>query len=314
MKDRLRTHLLPGLVLENPLLSASGCFGAGLEGASTGESGILGAIVTKTVTLRPRAGNPPPRIFETSGGLLNSIGLANPGIESFLERDLPGALALGPPVIVNIGGETSGEYAALAERLQDSGAAALEVNLSCPNVQGGSLPFSTDPDACRRVVSELRRATDLPLFVKLSPNTHAVVEVACAAVEGGADGLTLINTLLGMAVDWRRRRPRIGMGVAGYSGPPVKPVALRIVHQVRRAVGVPILGVGGIQSAEDVCEFLVAGASAVQIGTAWFTDPRAGSWILSRLERLLAEEDTSVDDLVDSMGKERRSGRGHGCA
>jgi len=297
----LETPLLPGLVLENPVMTASGTYGAGLEGSRFGEVSVLGALVTKTVTPRPRAGNAPPRIHETSGGMLNSIGLENPGVDRFLAEDLPRALELGPPVFLNVAGESHQEYVEVVERVQGCGAAALEVNLSCPNVQGAALPFATDAPACEKLVTELARISEVPLFVKLSPNVTRIAEIAEAAEAGGASGLTLINTLLGMAVDWRRRRSRIGLGMAGYSGPAIKPVALRCVHQVRRATTLPILGVGGAASAEDVLEFLVAGANAVQIGTASFRDPLAALHILEDLRVLLREEGATVREITGSL-------------
>ena len=299
MSSLLRTELLDGLVLESPVMSASGCYGAGREGSAFGSIAGLGAIVTKTVTPRPRAGNPPPRLWETPSGMLNSIGLENPGVEVFLREELPAALEIGPPVILNIGGESLDEYAQIAERVQGCGAAALEVNLSCPNVDGGALPFSTDADACATVVGRVRERSELPIFVKLSPNVSAtqMLEIAKAAEGAGADGLTLINTLLGRAIDWRRRKTRLALGSGGLSGPAIKPVALHFVALVREAVSIPILGVGGARCAEDVCEFLVAGASAVQIGTAHFSDPLAAAHIVDDLAQLLAAEGVSVDNL-----------------
>ena len=297
----LETPLLPGLVLQNPVMSASGTYGAGLEGNQFGEVRQLGALVTKTVTPRPRAGNPPPRIHETSGGMLNSIGLENPGVERFLAEDLRRALELGPPIILNVAGESFDEFASVVERVQGCGAAALEVNLSCPNVQGGALPFATDAEACESLVTRLSAISDLPLFVKLTPNVSRITEIAQAAEAGGAQGLTLINTLLGMAVDWRRRVSRIGLGPAGYSGPSIKPVALRCVYQVRQVTRLPILGVGGASSAEDVLEFLVAGANAVQVGTASFRDPLAALHILRDLEILLTEDGSTVRQVTGTL-------------
>ncbi|MEZ5989144.1 MAG: dihydroorotate dehydrogenase [Planctomycetota bacterium] len=301
MGDRLRCPLLPGLTLANPVLTASGTYGSGLEGSRFGDLSALGGLVTKTVTPRPRAGNPPPRLAETPAGMLNSIGLENPGVEAFLAGDLREALELGPPVILNVGGESFEEFEAVVDRVQGCGAVALEVNLSCPNIQGGALPFSTDPAACEALVASLARRSALPLFVKLSPNVTRIVDIARAAEAGGAAGLTLINTLLGLAVDWRRRRTRIGLGVAGFSGPAIKPVALRCVWQVHQACRLPILGVGGVTTAEDVLEFLVAGASAVQVGTSCFVDPLAPVRILEELEVLLEQEGTTVDEIRGTL-------------
>ncbi len=304
--SRLTTPLLETLTLASPVLSASGCYGAGIEGARFGDLRRLGAIVTKTVTPRPRAGNPPPRLCETASGMLNSIGLENPGVAAFLEQDLPAALDLGPPVILNVAGESLEEFVEVVERVQGSGVVALEINLSCPNVQGGQLPFSTDPTACEDVVRRVRAVSELPFFVKLSPNTSRLVEIASAAEQGGADGLTLINTVLGAAIDWRRRQTRLRLGSGGLSGPAIKPVALHCILRVRAATGLPIVGVGGARSAEDVCEFLVAGAQAVQIGTAHFLDPRAGVHAVEALETLLAREDTTVATLQNGLAPLRR--------
>lgn len=298
---RLATPLTPGLTLANPILSASGTFGAGLEGSRFSDVSKLGALVTKTVTPRPRAGNPPPRIVETPCGMLNSIGLENPGVEAFLRDSLPLALELGPPIILNIGGESFDEFVAITERVQGCGAAALEVNLSCPNVQGGALPFSTDAQACHDVVSAIAVRSDLPVFVKLSPNVTRIEDIAVAAEAAGADGLTLINTLLGMTVDWRRRRPHLGMGAGGLSGPAIRPVALYMVHRVATRVSIPILGVGGIATADDVCQFLVAGARAVQIGTTNFVDPTAITRMVDEIDELLASEGVDVADVWNTL-------------
>ncbi len=310
MKNLLRTPLLDDLVLESPLMPASGTYGAALEGKEFGDIRGLGAIVTKTVTPKPRKGNPPPRLAETPCGMLNSIGLENPGLDRYLAEVLPRALEIGPPVILNVGGESLEEFEWSVERVQDTGVVALEVNLSCPNVQGGALPFATDPDACHAIATSLCSRSDLPLFFKLSPNTHLLTEVAQAAVAGGAKGLTLINTLLGMAVDWRHARPRIARGVAGLSGPAIKPVALRCVYQVRQVVEVPILGVGGIRSAEDVCEFLAAGATAVQVGTHHFRDPLAAVHVSRELEDLCQKEAVCVEDLQNCLGRVRQGNQG----
>ncbi len=292
----LSVRLLDGLVLQNPVLSASGTYGAGLEGARFGELSGLGGLVTKTVTPRPRAGNPPPRLAETASGMLNSIGLENPGVDRYLEEDFPRALQLGIPILLNVAGESFEEYESVTERVQDSGATALEINLSCPNVQGGALPFSTDVHECERVVAAVRRKSRLPIFVKLSPNVTRITELAQAAEAGGADGLTLINTLIGLSIDARARRTRLALGIGGLSGPAIKPVALRIVWQVRKVTSLPILGVGGAESAEDVLEFLLAGANAVQIGTAQFRDPLAAVHVARDLEVWLREEGRTLDE------------------
>jgi len=298
-RSRLRTRL-GRLELANPVMNASGTWGSGLEASHLLKSRLPGALVTKTVTLHPRPGNPMPRLVETSGGLLNSIGLMNPGVEVFLEEVLPKALEIGPPLVVNLGGDSLEEFAALAERLSGKGAAALEVNLSCPNVLGGRLPFASSPQVVEEVIRGVRERVEEPLWAKISPNVTDPVEIAAAAARAGADALVCSNTLLGMAVDWRKRRPRLPLGMGGYSGPPVKPVALRVVWQVARALDLPVIGVGGITSAEDVLEFLAAGAGAVQVGTAGLARPDAMARILEDLEKLVVEENLHLSSFVGS--------------
>jgi dihydroorotate dehydrogenase (NAD+) catalytic subunit len=233
--------------------------------------------------------------------MLNSIGLENRGADRFLAETLPRMKTLGPKVVVNIGGEAIDEFVELAARFAAAGVDALEINLSCPNVQGGRLLFSSDPGMAERAVRAVRDEVDVPLFAKLSPNVTRIGDIALAVEAGGADGITAINTLIGMAVDWRRRAPRIGSTIAGLSGPAIKPVALRMVHEIRKAVRLPILGVGGIASAEDALEFLVTGAAAVQVGTWNFVDPAAMPRLLDDLERLLAEERTTVRELIGTL-------------
>jgi len=297
--SRLRTSL-GRLELAHPVLNASGTWGAGLEATDFLEGRLPAALVTKTVTLHPKPGNPMPRLVETSGGLLNSIGLMNPGVEVFLEEILPRALEIGPPLVVNLGGDSREEFALLAERLTGKGAAALEVNLSCPNVLGGRLPFATSPRVVEEVIRSVRERAEEPLWAKISPNVTDPVEIARAAAAGGADAIVCSNTLLGMAIDWRAGRPSLPLGVGGYSGPPIKPVALRIVWQTARALDLPVVGAGGISSAEDVLEFLAAGARAVEVGTASLTRPDAMARILEDLERLVVEEDLVLSSMVGS--------------
>lgn len=302
----LRTEIGRSLVLNNPIMSASGTFGSGWEARQLAELSRLGALVSKTVTVRPRPGNPPPRLIETPSGMLNSIGLENRGADYFLAESLPKMKELGPAVIVNIGGETAAEFIELAERFVAAGVDALEVNLSCPNVQQGRLYFCTEPKLTEEVMAQIRAAVpaDLPLFAKLSPNVTNIADIARAAVAGGANGITAINTLIGMAVDWRQRGAVLGRTIGGLSGPAIKPVALRMVHEVASAVDVPILGVGGIASAEDVMEFLVAGASAVQVGTANFVDPACMLRLLDELPRLLESQGTTVQGLIGAMHRD----------
>lgn len=290
------------LRLDNPILSASGTYGSGLEAADFGDLSRLGALVSKTVTLRPRPGNPPPRIVETPAGMLNSIGLENRGVDRFLAETLPRMRAIGPKVVVNIGGETLDEFEALAERVSAAGVDALELNLSCPNVQGGRLFFSTVPRQTEEAVRRAKRAAGaVPVWAKLSPNVTDIVEIARAAEQGGADALTAINTLIGMAVDWRRRRPVLGRVIGGLSGPAIKPVALRLVREIVAAVRIPVVGVGGVCSAEDVLEFLVVGSCAVQVGTACFADPLRPVRILDEMAELLRREGLSVEDLRGTL-------------
>jgi dihydroorotate dehydrogenase (NAD+) catalytic subunit len=290
------------LTLKNPVLSASGTFGSGQEGRSFSDLSRIGGLVSKTVTVHPRPGNPPPRIIETPSGMLNSIGLENKGADYFLRESLPKMKELaqngaGPRVIVNIGGESIDEFVQLAERFSAAGVDALEVNLSCPNVQEGRLLFSSEPRMCENAVRAVKRVATVPVFAKLSPNVTDIGVIARAAEQGGADGITAINTLIGMAIDWQKRRPILGRGIGGLSGPAIKPVALRMVYECARSVKIPILGVGGARSASDVLEFVCAGASAVQIGTALFTDPALMVRIVDDLQRLLTAAGTTIEAL-----------------
>jgi dihydroorotate dehydrogenase (NAD+) catalytic subunit len=275
------TQLGP-LFLRSPVIAASGTFGYGEEYAGLVDFSRIGAVAAKGVTLEPREGNPPPRICETYSGMLNSIGLENPGVEAFIAEKLPWCAERGIPVIANINGETADEYAELAARLTDCpGIVAVEVNISCPNVEHGGMEFGKDPAATARVVGAVRQATSLPVIVKLSPNVTSIVEIAQAAADVGAHILSLINTLLGMSIDISTRQPRIARGVGGLSGPAIKPVAVRMVWEVHRALPeVPIIGMGGIMTGADAIEFMLAGASAVAVGTATFVTPSAANDVL----------------------------------
>ena len=271
------------LSLPNPILVASGTFGYAREMQSLVDLSRLGGIVPKTITPLPRKGNVPWRTIETSAGLLNSIGLDNDGIDAFVLHHLPYLRELNCPAIVSIAAASQDEFVSCAEKIQQAGgASAIELNVSCPNVSGG-VDFGTDPDLCQSVVGRVRSAVDLPVLAKLTPNVTRIVDIALAAEAGGADGLSLINTLLGMSVDWRRQRPLLGNVMGGLSGPAIKPVALRCVYQVAQAVGIPLIGIGGIANLDDVMEFLVAGATAIQIGTASFYDPTVSMRILDGL-------------------------------
>ena len=282
---------LAGLALRNPVMTASGTFGYGLEFAPYGDLEALGGIVVKGLSLKPRLGNPMPRIAETPCGMLNAIGLQNCGVEKFLRDKLPLLPHATTPIVANLYACDADEFAELAGVLSAAeGVAALEVNISCPNVKAGGIAFGQDPAMAGRLAEAVKkRAGDKPVWVKLSPNVTDIVEIARAAVLGGADALTCINTLTGMAVDIRTRRPRLANVIGGLSGPAIKPVALRCVWQVCRAVSAPVIAVGGISSAEDVLEFMLVGAHAVQIGTANFMRPDMAFRIAERLPALMEE-------------------------
>jgi dihydroorotate dehydrogenase (NAD+) catalytic subunit len=290
------------LRLRNPVLVASGTFGYAREMEGIVDFARLGGIIPKTVTRQPRAGNPPPRTVETPSGMLNAIGLDNDGIDHFIRHHLPYLRGLPTSIIANIAGKNEGEFVEMAEQIGGAaGLAALELNLSCPNVAGG-VDFATDPAVTARVVRGVRAVCPLPLLAKLTPNVTDIVPVAQAAADAGADAVTLVNTFVGMAVDWRRRRPVLGNGTGGLSGPAIKPLALRLVWQVARKVRVPIVGVGGIATADDVMEFLVAGASAVQLGTVNFYDPKASVRVVDELPAALAQLGAgSVREVVGSL-------------
>jgi dihydroorotate dehydrogenase (NAD+) catalytic subunit len=262
----------------------------------------LGGVIPKTVTPQPRVGNPPPRTVETTGGMLNSIGLDNDGLEAFIEKHLPYLLSLETAVIANIAGRNTDEFVLMASRLDAfEQLAALELNISCPNVSGG-VDYGTDPEMTREVVEAVHGCCALPVIAKLTPNVTDIIRIAAAAAEAGADAVSLVNTFQGMAVDWRNRRPVLGNVIGGLSGPAIKPLALRCVWQVARNVGVPVIGVGGIQSLDDVLEFLVAGASAVQIGTANFYNPSLSGRLADELADVLtAEGCESVSEIVGTL-------------
>lgn len=288
--------------LRNPILVASGTFGYAREMADVVDFSRLGGIIPKTITLQPRRGNAPPRSVETPCGMLNAIGLDNDGLEHFLEHHLPYLRTLPTTLIVNIAGKSAAEFAQLAERLdKQPGISALELNLSCPNVSGG-LDFATEPRLTAQVITEVKRVCRLPIWAKLTPNVTDIVPIARAAEDAGADALSLVNTFVGLAVDWRRRRPVLAHGTGGLSGPAIKPLALRFVWQVARAVRIPVIGIGGITTLDDVMEFLVAGASAVQIGTANFFDPTVSMRIVEALPQALASLGVqSVRDVVGTL-------------
>jgi len=293
---------LGGVLLKNPVTTASGTCGYGFEYEDYYKPEQLGAVTVKCVTLRPRTGNKPPRIAETPGGMLNSIGLQNPGVEHFLEYELPKLKERNATVIVNIAGSTVEEYVEVAKLIDKSSSDMIEMNISCPNVKEGGVTFGVDPVSVRSVTAAVKNAVSKPLIVKLTPNVSDITVTAKAAEEGGADVLSLINTLLGMRIDIKTRKPILANTTGGLSGPAILPVALRMVWQVRNAVGLPIIGMGGISSTEDAVEMLLAGADAVQIGTAAFSDPAAPLKIRDGLERYCAENNiAAVRELSGAM-------------
>jgi len=300
----LTVELLPGhkqgLSLSNPVMTASGTFANGLEYAKTLDIQRLGAIVSKAITLKPRRGNVQPRIIETAAGMLNSIGLQNIGIDAILRDVAPIWATWRVPVIANIAGESVAHYAELARRLDGvPGVSGIEMNVSCPNVESG-LDFGVDPRAASEVTHAVRRQTDLPLLVKLSPNVTDIVAIASAVADAGADALTLINTFPAMRIDIESRRPALGWGSGGLSGPALKPIALRMVYQVARALDIPLIGCGGIVSGEDAVEFLMAGAAAVQVGTATFLNPHAPLDVIDGLEHFMRHR--RIEDIREIVG------------
>lgn len=293
-----------GLLLANPVMTASGTFGYGTEYSHLFDIQRLGAIICKGTTLKPREGNPQPRLVETAAGVLNSIGLQNIGVEALIREKAPLWAGWKVPVIVNIAGETTAEYAQLASELEGvAGISALEVNISCPNVKAGGAEFGTDPASAAKVTAAVKKATSLPVQVKLTPNTTDIVRVATAVAEAGADAISLINTLKGTAIDIARRRPLLGNISGGLSGPAIKPVALYMVYQVAGAVAVPVVGCGGIATASDALEFIMAGASAIQIGAANFNNPRAPLDVLEGIEKFMAQE--GIKDIKELIGAGR---------
>jgi dihydroorotate dehydrogenase (NAD+) catalytic subunit len=291
-----------GIRLKNPVLTASGTFGYGEEYAEFVDLNKLGGVIVKGISLKPIRGNPPPRIWETPSGMLNAIGLENPGVDVFLDEKLPYLRQYDTAVIVNVFGYSLEEYVGVVERLDGvSGIDGLEVNISCPNVKAGGIVFGTNLAAAIELLSAVRKATKLPVIAKLSPNVTDITEFARGARDAGCDGLSLINTLLGMAIDVRCRRPRLANCTGGLSGPAIRPVAVRMVWQAARAVPLPIIGMGGITTAEDALEFILAGASAVAVGTANFVNPRATLDVLSGIESILAVQ--GVKKITELIGK-----------
>jgi dihydroorotate dehydrogenase (NAD+) catalytic subunit len=296
-----------GLHLNNPVMTASGTFGYAKEFATLVDLNRLGGIIVKGLSLQPSKGNPGPRIVETAGGILNAIGLENVGVDAFIRDKLPFLQTLKVPVLANIYGTDIGAYAELAERLDAIEViAGIEVNISCPNVKQGGVAFGADARTAGQVTGAIRAKYKRPLLVKLSPNVTDIAEIARSVEGAGADAISLINTITGMAIDIRSRRPKLANITGGLSGPAIKPVALRMVWQVARAIKLPIVGIGGIMSAEDALEFIIAGASAVQVGTANFVNPRCTMEIIDGITDFLREEKiAAVKDLIGSLECER---------
>lgn len=303
--NRLSVTIAPGLKLANPVIAASGTFGYGDDWEGLLDIRKLGAIICKGTTLKPRDGNPQPRIIEVSGGMLNSVGLQNIGVEALIREKAPLWAKWRAPVIVNIAGDSVEDYAKVAARLDGvKGISGIEVNISCPNVKRGGMHFGTDPHSAAAVTKAVKKATLLPVIVKLSPNVTDIVQIALAVEKAGADAISLINTLSGMAIDVKARRPKLGNIVGGLSGPSVKPVALWMVYKAAGAVKVPVIGCGGIMNAGDALEFIMAGATAVQVGTANLVDPQSVIRIIDGLRRYLSAE--GIEHISDIRGAARK--------
>ncbi|GLF85641.1 dihydroorotate dehydrogenase [Bacillus safensis] len=296
---------LPGLSLKNPIIPASGCFGFGREFSSLYDLSLLGGIMIKATTLEPRFGNPTPRVAETGAGMLNAIGLQNPGLKGVLENELPWLEQFDTPIIANVAGSQVEDYVEVAKQIsQAKNVHALELNISCPNVKTGGIAFGTDPNMAASLTKAVKEVSSVPVYVKLSPNVANIVEIAQAIEAAGADGLTMINTLIGMRLDLKTGNPILANKTGGLSGPAVKPVAVRMVHEVSQAVSIPIIGMGGVQSAEDVLEFLLAGASAVAVGTANFVNPFICPEIIEELPNVLAAYGySSVEECIGRSWK-----------
>jgi dihydroorotate dehydrogenase (NAD+) catalytic subunit len=288
----------------NPIFVASGTYGYGTEVSELANITVLGAIVTKSVTRYPREGNPPPRIVETPSGMLNSIGLANIGVEAYIKKMIPLYEELKTPIIMNIAGSTEDEYCEILEmtELVSSNIAGYEINISCPNVNAGGMEFGVDCDLTEQLTTRLRKLTDRLLIMKLSPNVTDIAAIGVAAEKGGADALSAINTLVGMSINTTNKKSNIHYGYGGLSGPAIKPVGLACVHKIYQAVDIPLIGIGGITSADDVLEYVLAGAAAVEVGTANYRDPNVGNSIIVELDTLLDQNDIgSVPELVGKV-------------
>jgi len=295
-----------GLILANPVMTASGTFGYGTEYSHLFDIQQLGAIVCKGTTLEPRDGNPQPRLAETACGVLNSIGLQNIGVNALIKEKAPIWASWRVPVIVNIAGETIDDYVQLADKLDEvAGISAIEVNVSCPNIKAGGAEFGANPESAAEVTAAVKAVTSRPILVKLTPNTSDIAKIAMAVAEAGADAISLINTLRGMAIDIAKRRPLLGNVTGGLSGPAIKPVALYMVYETASAVEVPVIGCGGITTASDAIEFIMAGASAIQVGTASFANPRAPLDVLAGIKQFMKKE--GIEDIAELIGIARGS-------
>ena len=293
---------LPGLNLKNPIMPASGCFGFGREFSEFYDLSELGAIMIKATTVEPRFGNPTPRVAETSAGMLNAIGLQNPGLHKVISEELPFLDQYDVPIIANVAGSTEEDYVAVAKEISKvSNVHALELNISCPNVKEGGITFGTVPEIAKKLTEKVKAVSQVPVYVKLSPNVTDIVEMAKAVEAGGADGITMINTLVGMRINLQNAKPVIANKTGGLSGPAIKPVAIRMIYEVSQQVNIPIIGMGGIQNAEDVIEFFYAGASAVAVGTANFVDPFVCPTIIDELPELL--EKLGFDHISQCTGR-----------
>lgn len=290
---------IAGIEMNNPMMTASGTFGSGKEFEVYVDINRIGGVIVKGVANKEWLGNPSPRITETYGGMLNSVGLQNPGMEVFIQEDVPFLRQFDTKIIVNLAGRTIDEYVEVATRLQTADVDMLELNISCPNVKEGGVAFGIDPGMAMKVTEAVKRVAKQPLIVKLSPNVTDIVEIAKAAEAGGADALSVINTLIGMRIDARKRKPVLERKYGGLSGPAIKPIALRMVHQVRQQTDLPIIGLGGIMTGEDAIEFMMAGANAFAVGTASLLDPSATMRILDELMQFMEEEGIkNINDIV----------------
>ena len=294
---------IAGVTLNNPVMTASGTFGSGMEYSDFVDLSRLGAVVTKGVANVPWPGNPTPRVAETYGGMLNAIGLQNPGIDVFVERDIPFLQKYDTKIIVNVCGKTVEDYLAVVERLEDQPVDMLEINVSCPNVKEGAIAFGQKPDSLYDITSQVKKKAKQPVIMKLSPNVTDITEMARAAEAAGADALSMINTITGMKIDIHKRKFALANKTGGLSGPAIKPVAVRMVYQAARAVKIPIIGMGGIASAEDAIEMILAGASAVSVGTANFHDPAVTTKIVDGIEKYL--EENHIEDIRELVGAVR---------